>query len=123
LSHIVSITTEVRDPAAIEAACHRLQLAPPLPGRHALFEQAVTGLAVKLPDWIYPVVCDTAAGQLHYDNYGGRWGEQVHLDGFLQAYAVERARLEARKLGHMVTEQALADGSIKLVIQVAGGAP
>jgi hypothetical protein len=33
---------------------------------------------------------------------------------------VEKARLEARKRGHAVTEQTLADGSIQLRI-VAGG--
>jgi hypothetical protein len=35
---------------------------------------------------------------------------------------VEKARLEARRRGHAVVEQALADGSIKLSIRV-GGAP
>jgi hypothetical protein len=34
--------------------------------------------------------------------------------------AVEKARIEARKRGHQVIEQALADGSIKLTIQVGG---
>ena len=50
------------------------------------------------------------------------WGEQRQLDAFLQAYTVEKARIEARKKGHSVTEQQLADGSIKLTIQVGGGA-
>ena len=39
-----------------------------------------------------------------------------------QAYAVERARAEARKKGHVCMEQTLSDGSIKLTIQVGGGA-
>jgi hypothetical protein len=43
------------------------------------------------------------------------------LAEFLQAYAVERAKIEARKKGHTISEQTLADGSIKLTIQVAGG--
>jgi hypothetical protein len=34
---------------------------------------------------------------------------------------VEKAKIEARKRGHSVFEQPLADGSIKLTIQVAGG--
>ena len=34
----------------------------------------------------------------------------------------EKAKLEARKKGHGVFEQPLSDGSIKLTIQVAGGA-
>ena len=33
-----------------------------------------------------------------------------------QLYAVEKAKSEARKLGHSVTEQQLEDGSIKLQI-------
>jgi hypothetical protein len=71
-----------------------------------------------LPGWQYPVVADLAAGQIRYDNFEGRWGEQQHLDRFLQAYACEKAKIEARRKGHAVTEQQLADGSIKLVIQV-----
>ena len=44
------------------------------------------------------------------------------LDRFLQSYAVEKATLEARRRGHSISEQPLADGSIKLTIRVAGGA-
>ncbi|HEY3963615.1 MAG TPA: hypothetical protein VGM05_03595 [Planctomycetaceae bacterium] len=65
---------------------------------------------------------DIAKAEARFDNFGGRWGEQKELDRFMQAYAVERAKIEARKNGHSVTEQELADGSIKLTIQVAGGA-
>ena len=50
------------------------------------------------------------------------WGEQRELDQFMQAYSVEKARIEARKRGHTFTEQALADGSIKVSIQVGGAA-
>jgi hypothetical protein len=122
VSHIVSIKTEVRDAAAVRAACQRLRLAAPIEGKTRLFSGEVQGLAVQLPEWQYPVVTDLATGQLRYDNFGGRWGDQRQLDRFLQAYAVERARAEARKKGHAVTEQQLSDGSIKLTIQVAGGA-
>jgi hypothetical protein len=34
--------------------------------------------------------------------------------------AVEKASIEARKRGHSVVEQALADGSVRLVIHVGG---
>ena len=50
------------------------------------------------------------------------WGAQQELDRFLQAYACERTRIEARKKGYTVTEQPLQDGSIKLTIHVSGGA-
>jgi hypothetical protein len=122
VSHIVTIKTEVRDAAAVRAACQRLGLPAPVQGTTKLFSGQVTGLAVQLPDWTYPVVCDTTSGALKYDDFGGRWGDVAHLDRFLQAYAVERARAEARRRGHAVTEAQLPDGSIKLTIQVQGGA-
>ena len=77
---------------------------------------------MQLPGWRYPVVCDTATGQVRFDNFGGHWGELAKLDQFLQAYACEKAKIEALRKGHSVTEQQLNDGSIKLTIQVAGGA-
>ena len=122
MSHIVSVKTEIRDAAAVRAACQRLKLPQPVQGTTQLFSGEVTGLAVELPDWRYPAVCNTTTGQVQYDNYNGRWGDQQHLDRFLQGYAVEKARIEARKKGHTVTEQQLQDGSIKLTIQVNGGA-
>ena len=122
MSHVVTIKAEARDAAAIAAACQRLGLAQPVYGTTRLFSGEATGLAIQLTDWQYPVVAELATGQLKFDNFGGRWGDQKHLDRFLQAYAVEKARLEARKKGYACTEQALQDGSIKLVIQVAGGA-
>jgi hypothetical protein len=120
LSHIVSIKTEVRDAHAVTAACRRLGLPGPVTGTAKLFSGEATGLLVRLPDWLYPVVLNTATGQVQFDNYEGRWGEQKELDRFLQLYAVEKARLEARKRGHNVVEQALPDGSIKVTITVGG---
>jgi len=122
LSHIVEIRTEVRDTAAVEAACRRLGLAKPATGTTELFSGTATGLVVALPDWRYPIVCHLQNGTLRYDNFGGRWGEQCQLDRFLQAYAVEKAHIEARKRGHTVSEHRLADGTIRLSIHAAGGA-
>ena len=122
MSHIVTIATEVRDPAAVAAACRRLGLPAPEPGTAALFEGAATGLLVRLPGWLYPVVADTATGTLRYDNFGGSWGDPAQLDRLLQAYAVEKARIEALRRGHSVSEQSLSDGSIRLTISVGGAA-
>jgi hypothetical protein len=122
MSHTVQIQTQVRDAAAVRAGCRRLGLPEPVQGTFELFSGSATGLAVRLPDWNYPVVCDLSTGQAHYDNYNGRWGDQKQLDAFLQAYAVEKARIEAHKKGHGVVEQTLPNGSIKLVIQLGGAA-
>ena len=122
MSHIVKIQTQVRDEAAVQAACRRRQLAEPIAGRHQLYSREVEGLAVRLRDWSYPVVCQLQTCELQYDNFGGRWGQQQELDQFLQAYAVEKTRIEARKRGHTLTEQSLTDGSIKLTVQIGGAA-
>jgi hypothetical protein len=120
MSHIVSIATKLRDPAAIAAACQRLGLAAPEHGSLQLFAgQGATGWAVRLPDWRYPAVIDLATGEVQFDNFGGHWGDARQLDRFVQAYAVEKAKLEARKQGHSVSEQLLADGSIQVRIQTA----
>ena len=120
MSHVVQIQTEIRDPAAIRAACGRLSLPEPVFGETKLFSSSAVGWAVRLPEWEYPVVCDVATAKIAFDNYGGSWGDPKHLDKFQQIYAVEKARIEARLKGHSVTEQSLADGSIKLTIQVGG---
>ncbi|HEY5312926.1 MAG TPA: hypothetical protein VIK18_10425, partial [Pirellulales bacterium] len=100
----------------------RLGLPEPVDSTFQLFAgQSAAGLGVQLPGWRYPVVCDTASGQLRYDNFGGHWGDQQALDRFMQSYATEKARIEAHKLGHSVSEQLLADGSIKLTILATGG--
>jgi hypothetical protein len=121
MSHIVQIRTQVKDELGIRAACTRLQLAEPRRGVFKLFTAEAQGVGVQLPDWVYPVVCDTQTGALQYDNYNGRWGKPEHLDRFLQMYGVEKAKLEARKRGHSVTEQELTSGAIQLTVEVGGG--
>ena len=120
MSHIVEIQTEVRDVEALRAASRRLFFGEPKYGEAKLFSGTITGWQVRLPAWRYPLVCDVTSGKLHFDHFNGRWGDRCHLDSFLQIYAVEKAKLEARRAGHDCHEQQLADGSIQLTIQVGG---
>ncbi|MFO1045867.1 MAG: DUF1257 domain-containing protein [Planctomycetaceae bacterium] len=119
MSHIVQIQTEIRDVASIQAACDRLSLPRPIFGETKLFSSTVTGWAVQLPEWRFPIVCDVATAQIAFDNFSGRWGNETQLHKFVQAYAVERAKREARRQGHSVQEQLLTDGSIRLQIAVS----
>ncbi len=122
MSHVVEIKTEIRDEAAVKAACTRLQIPTPEHKTVRLFSATATGLCVQLPGWSYPVVANLATGQLQYDNYNGHWGEQKHLNSFLQGYAVEKAKIEARKKGYSVSETRLQDGSIRVTVRVGGAA-
>jgi len=121
MSHVVTIRTEIRDAHALRAACHRLGLPEPVNETVKLLSAEATGYSIRLHDWRYPVVCQVESGQIAFDNHQGRWGQQRELDRLIQAYAVEKTRLEARRKGHICTEAQLADGSVKLTIQVAGG--
>ena len=116
MSHVATLHTRIHDPAAITAACKRLGLAEPVHGKARLYSGEAEGLLLQLPDWRYPAVINVLTGLVRYDNFENRWGDQQHLDRFLQMYAVERAKLEARKKGHQVSEQSLQDGSIKVQI-------
>ena len=125
MSHIVEIKTEVRDEAAVQSACSRLHLPRATRGTFQLYSSTETGLGIELLNWKYPVVATSnkdgqLSGQLRFDNYEGRWGSQEFLDQFLQMYAVEKAKIEARKKGYSVTEQRLDNGSVKLTVNVGG---
>ena len=120
MSHIVSIRTQIRDPVALAAACGRLGLPQPVHGTARLYSAEASGWLVQLPGWNYPVVINSDAGEIRYDNFGGAWGEQSELDRLLQAYAAEKVKLEARRAGHTVVEQQLPDGSLKLTIATLG---
>jgi hypothetical protein len=120
MSHIVQVQTQVKDAAAVRAGCHRLQLDAPVEGEVKLFTQTVSGLAVRLREWRYPVVFNLVTGESKFDNYGGHWGKQERLDEFLQAYAIEKTKIEARRKGFSVIEQPLVDGSVKLTLSTGG---
>ena len=122
MSHVVEIKTEVRDEQAVRAACVRLQLAPPEHKTVTLFSATAAGLCLQLPGWQYPVVCNLQSGSVQYDNYKGAWGKQAELNRFLQGYAVEKAKIEARKKGHSCSESHLDDGSIRITVHVGGAA-
>jgi hypothetical protein len=120
MSHIVTVKTQVKDAVALAAACRRLGLAEPAQETVQLFSGQATGLAVRLSGWQYPVVVDVQDAVVRLDNFGGEWGDQRRLDELLQAYAVEKTRLEARRQGLACSETVLQDGSIK--VQILQGA-
>ncbi len=117
MSHIVTISTRLTNHAAVAAACRRLLMPEPVHGIAKLYSGEAAGLLVRLPGWRYPAVIDTQTGTIAYDHFDGEWGEVRELHRFLQSYAVEVVRMQARQRGMAVTEQQFADGSIKLSIQ------
>jgi len=117
MSHTVTIKTKITDMVAIQAACHRLKLAQPTQGEVRLFDRLANGIGIHLDGWRFSV-CIESDGNLLFDNFGGFWGVPEKLDQFQQMYAVEKAKLEARKQGYTCQESVLADGSIRLNVLV-----
>lgn len=117
MSHTVTIRTAIVDLSAIRAACSRLRLPMPIQGEIRLFDQVANGIGIHLEGWRFPL-CIESSGNLLYDNFGGFWGLPEKLDQFHQAYAVEKAKLEACKQGYTCQESVLADGSIRLNVLV-----
>lgn len=116
MSHIVVVKTQIRDAAALAAACRRLQLPEPVHGKATLFSGEITGMIVRLKGWEYPIAIDPANGDVSADHFNGAWGDPVELDRLTQAYAIEKIHLESHKKGLRVTETPLEDGSVKLQI-------
>ena len=117
MSHTVTIKTTITDIQAIQAACHRLKLAQLTQGEVRLFDRVAQGIGVQLDGWRFPV-CIESDGNLLFDTFGGFWGIPEKLDQFQQMYAVEKAKLEARKQGYTCQESVLVDGSIRLNVLV-----
>ena len=116
MSHLVTVAVEVRNRDALLAACRRLQVPEPERRTVRFYDgSSVAGEAVQLPDWRYPVVFDLEGG-VKFDDFEGRWGSRRHLDSLLQAYAVEKATIEARRAGHTVRETELPGGRIRLTL-------
>ena len=147
MSHIVTIQTELRDLAAIKAACKRMGWEL-LEGQHAFkwygryvgdyraFEKQLAdqGIAVKdygkcdhairVPGAEYEIGLVQKGGKIVplWDFYSpgglGNIKQENGMGGFLQAYATEKAKLEARRKGYTVTERTLPTGEIQLQVRV-----
>ncbi|HEV3163387.1 MAG TPA: hypothetical protein VGZ22_05060, partial [Isosphaeraceae bacterium] len=85
MSHIVSLRTEVCDPVAVAAACHRLGLTEPVQGTAQLCSGEASGLLVQLPGWLYPVVCELANGLRAC--FTGLWVQSFEHDDALHEIA------------------------------------
>lgn len=134
MSHVVKVKAlKITDPGAIGSAVDRLPdvhlIAPggqrvgtvdEATGAHNLYgEKTNAGVGVQLPGWHYPVIINTETGEVAFDNYSGHWGKEIELDRFVQAYAVERTKMEAMAQNFaMAQEEELPDGSIKLSYQL-----
>ncbi len=147
MSHIVTVSVELRDLAAVKAACQRMgwqlvenQRTFRWYGRYVgdfpAFEKQLRSLGIKTEDYgkcthaIKVPGCEYEIGLVQkgsqfiplWDSWctGGldKIATENGMGGFVQAYAIEKAKLEARRKGYQVTEHKLPNGSVRLSIAV-----
>lgn len=155
MSHVVSISVEIRDLHALQKACQRLGWTlqhgqqtyrwfgrwmddSPIPAHLFTPERAATLQALPREERIEAMNeflgrCDHAIAvpgcqyeiglknygdhyQLAWDFWEGPMNRAMGTGGgpLLQAYAVEKAKLEAQRQGFTCTESTLQDGTVKL---------
>jgi hypothetical protein len=115
MSHVATIALEFRDLAALAEAAAACGLGLVQDSVTFYDGTCVTGSAIRLPGWQYPVVVD-ATGRLHYDHYEGRWGDLAQLHRFRQAYAEAATTRFARAGGYIITRSTQADGTVRLAL-------
>ncbi len=139
MSHIVTIKTQFRSLEAIKAAAERLGGTfhegqqtyvwfgqymgdYPLPAGVAREDLGKCDHAISFPGCTYQlgiVKTGPTTFELRWDFWERAIREKLGGEAaplLKQAYAIEAARLEARRRGHGFVEQKQADGSIKLSV-------
>lgn len=122
MSHFTTINTQIKDVAALEAACGELKLpflhnaeargynGQTRHGDHVIKLNGPYDIAVnKQPDGNYGLTTDWWQGHVEHQ-VGPAFGR------LLQLYAVHKASAEARKKGLSVLRQPQRNGAIKLVL-------
>ena len=122
MSHFATVTTQIKDIAALKSACTELGLSivanatargyasNTVRGDHVIRLQGPYDIAVnRQPDGTFGLTTDWWNGHVEKE-VGQNFGR------LLQLYAVHKATAEARKRGHFVKRKAAQNGAIKLVI-------
>lgn len=117
MSHLVTISIELKNKQAVIVACNRLGWRIEENAKVKYYDSsAAEGMAVYIPGWSYPIVI-AADGTVKGDNYGGSWGDPALLNKLKQAYGVEVARSLMKKHSAPIIETQNQDGSITLAVR------
>lgn len=142
MSHIATITVEIRDLDALRAACTRIGCefvenqttyawfgrSVALPSGYSIEDLGRCTHAIRVPGASYEVgVTPARSGRRGWDLLWDFWSSgglerALGQDGrrLVQAYGVEAAIRAARRQGYAVTETAGSDGAV--VLRLTGGA-
>jgi hypothetical protein len=109
-SHTVTVQVDFKDLDMLQKALKAIGGIWKGWGKHKLFDieklgrgdaepiKLVEGYGFRLPGWTYDCVL-SKSGELSYDNYDGRWGDQAELDKLKVGYTVEVCQRAATLYG------------------------
>ena len=119
MSHITTIKDIlINDLKVLQKAVQRIsdtrvEVHDPKPIRLYQKEPVESVAQVKFDSWTYPVLV-APSGEIHYDNYGGKWGDISHLNKLKQMYGLEKSKKLARAQGYVCREHQKQDGAVVL---------
>jgi hypothetical protein len=141
MSHLVTIKTEIKDLAAVGAACRRLGWTLkegqstyawfgesvgdyPLPEGLTVADLGKCDHSIGVPGAEYEIGLVKRGQRLMpvWDFWRSGGLSKDTGNQLAQAYAVEKTKAAARNQGHLVTETTMPDGKIRLTLSLAGGA-
>lgn len=114
MSHIATIEIQIKDPEALAEACHDMGATITHNTEVTIYKTIVSGTAIQIPGWIYPVVL--RGTELIYDNYNGQWGSIAQLKRLRQLYTTKATIRAARRMGRRVIAQEERNGRIRLTL-------
>jgi len=123
MSHITTVTIELRDHAALALAVEAMGGTVLGEGSHRLFNYSYNpptikqGFGFNLPGWRFPLVLQ-ADNTLAFDNFEGSWGNMADIQTLTGHYTIQKAKVETDACGWMSEIQ--ADGNL-LVMHPDGG--
>lgn len=119
MSHLIKLKLQIKDQDLFAQVARDLGLTVEHQTSVKIYNRRVSGLAVRLPGWTYPVVVDEA-GEVYFDNYYGCWGDIAELNRLTQEYVAAVVKQEARQNGqYVIYREQQEDGT--LVLRVGGG--
>jgi hypothetical protein len=119
MSHITTIKDIlIKDLNVLQRAVERLadtrvEVHDPKPIKLYQKEPVLSVAQVKFVSWTYPVLV-APSGEIHYDNYSGKWGKISHLNKLKQMYGLEKSKQLAKAQGYLCREKQKQGGAIVL---------
>lgn len=118
MSHTTTIKVQIKDMNILEKALQELNI-PYQKGTFQLYSSSHSGIAIKLEGWKYPVIF--SKGKIHYDNYGGNWGNQTKLEELINKIIPTYTKIltieELAKMGFRIEQIEEQEGKIIITAQ------